>query len=959
MCIGRARSSRRAAALFACAAVLMAACGLAPAAWGAERYDPRLRFRTIRTAHFDIHAHQGEEALARRIAAIAERVRAASQATLGVPRGRVQVILVDQTDLANGWATPVPYDTIEITAAPPAIASVIGHTTDWLELVFVHEYTHILHLDRSRGFMQGVRRIFGRVPPAFPNAFLPLWQIEGLATFQESRTTGQGRLAAGDFRAIVDVAAANGRFEPIDRANGGITDWPGGHAPYAYGAYFHEFLADRYGAERLTQLADATSGRLPFFGAGAFKKVFGRSAPDLWNEFRASRGTRPAGSTDGRARRLTTHGFTVTAPRVSADGTIFYAVSNPHGFPALMRLSPAEEPVRVAWRALGSGTAVGAEWVVFDQVERARSVAIHSDLYAVRQDGGEVRRLTYGARAADPDLSPDERRIVCTVQATGRRALAIVDFRPGEAAVPRVIAGDRAADYEAPRWSPDGRRIAAARRHERAFELVLIDPESGDVQVLLRRTDGRMVTPAWTADGQSVLFAAAADGAPFNIYEIDVTTRAVEQITDAAGGAHFPALATDGTLVYVGYTVDGSDLFAIALNPADRAGSATRSEVHAGDPNPQQARPVMEDAGQISSLKPEAASSSGYNPLRTLLPTFWTPLIETDAGETVIGVGTAMTDALGRHGYAVDAGWNGRRARPDWQVSYAYDRWRPTLFASYSDDTDPVQDAVVRSRELFAGALWRFRRLRASDTLLAGFDAQTDTLICDGGCPVSDFRRDRRSLRAGWLHDTRRQFGYSISAEEGFALQTAVETSRDVFGSEGNAAAAIVDLRGFRRVLARHTVLAARIGAAASFGDDRARRVFSAAGAGPSHPVFDFGRDTIGLLRGFSPDAVVGTRAVAANVDLRVPIARLQRGLGTWPLFLHSIHAAGFVDAGHAWDAGPRASDIRTAIGVELAADLVVLHYVPLTVVAGTAWTRDPGADRRRVAFFARVGYAY
>src|SRR3954452_15600725 len=74
----------------------------------ATRYDPRLRFRTYRTAHFDIHAHQGEEALARRLTSIAERVRGRFEPTLGVLRGRVQVILVDQTDIANGWATPFP-----------------------------------------------------------------------------------------------------------------------------------------------------------------------------------------------------------------------------------------------------------------------------------------------------------------------------------------------------------------------------------------------------------------------------------------------------------------------------------------------------------------------------------------------------------------------------------------------------------------------------------------------------------------------------------------------------------------------------------------------------------------------------------------------------------------------------------------------------------------------------------
>ncbi|HET7698437.1 MAG TPA: hypothetical protein VFK57_22170 [Vicinamibacterales bacterium] len=948
MCIGRAAGSVRAALI----AAALAIAAMAPlSVHASERYDPRLRFRTIRTPHFDIHAHRGEEALARRLAAIAERVFEQSRTTLGVPRGRVQVILVDQNDVSNGWATPFPYDTIEIAAAAPPVSSLIGNTTDWLELVFIHEYTHILHLDRTRGFMQGVRRTFGRVPAAFPNGFLPVWQIEGLATFQESRTTGQGRVPAGDFRAIVDVAASQGRFEPIDRVSGGLTDWPGGHAPYAYGAYFHQFLADRYGAERLAQLADATSGRLPFFGAGAFKTVFGRSSSDLWKEFRGSR-TSPAPSrTDARARRLTHHGFTVTAPRAAPDGTIFYAVANPHGFPALMRLRPGGEPSRVAWRALGGRTSIGREWIVFDQVERVRSVAIYSDLYAVRTTGGGVERLTRGLRLADPDLSPDGGRIVATSQATGRRALVLLPFTPGASASPRTLVDDPEADYEAPRWSPDGRTIAAARRYKGAFDLVLVDPQSGGVHVLYSRDDARIATPSWAPDGQAVLFASADGTAPFQICWAD-RKGFITRLTDTVGGAHSPELAADGTLIYVGYTKDGSDLFSVAYDP--RAITRGQPEPWVGSGR-RTSDPAPQSAG-TATLEGGAADSFKYDPLRTLAPTYWTPVIETDAGETVIGAGTAMTDALGRHAYAASAGWS-TRARPDWSVSYAYDRWRPTIFASYSDDTDPVRLGAVRSRELFAGALLAFRRLRASDTFAAGFDAQTDTLTCDEPCAAIDPRRDLRSLRGGWLHDRRRQFGYSIGAEEGFALQVAGETSREALGSDGNASAAIVDLRGFQRVFTRHTVLAARIAAAASFGDNRARRLFSAAGAGPSYPVFDFGRDAIGLLRGVAPDDLVGTRAAVLNLDLRVPLARPQRGAGTWPIFLHTVHAAAFVDAGHAWDRRFRAADIRTSTGAEISADVVVLHYVPLTLTGGAAWTH--GAGRDRLAGFARIGYAF
>jgi hypothetical protein len=315
-----------------------------------------------------------------------------------------------------------------------------------------------------------------------------------------------------------------------------------------------------------------------------------------------------------------------------------------------------------------------------------------------------------------------------------------------------------------------------------------------------------------------------------------------------------------------------------------------------------------------------------------------------------------MTDALGRHAYAASAGWSSR-ARPDWTVAYAYDRWRPTLFASYTDDTDPVRGGFVRSRELFAGALLTLRRFRAADTFLGGFDAQTDVLSCQAPCIAIDPRRDLRSVRGGWLHDRRKQYGYSVSAEEGFALEIAAESSPAALGSDGTASAAIVDLRGFQRVFSRHTVLAARVAAAASFGDGRARRVFSAAGAGPSSPIFDFGRDSIGLLRGVAPEDLTGTRALAVNIDLRVPLARPQRGAGSWPLFLHTVHAAAFFDAGHAWDHRFRAADTRTSTGVELSADIVLLHYVPLTITGGTAWTRGGGPGR--ATGFGRIGYAF
>jgi hypothetical protein len=318
-----------------------------------------------------------------------------------------------------------------------------------------------------------------------------------------------------------------------------------------------------------------------------------------------------------------------------------------------------------------------------------------------------------------------------------------------------------------------------------------------------------------------------------------------------------------------------------------------------------------------------------------------------------------MYDALGRHTYTANASWSAARARPDWDVSYVYDRWRPTLFASYSDDTDPIRGGDLRARAALGGVLLPFRRIRWSETFMAAFDAENDTATPAAGFQFVDPRRVFRSIRGGWVHDSRRQFGYSISAEEGVAVEAAAETSRTAFGSDADGGAAILDARAFHRLFGAHTVLAARVGMAGSWGPEGDRRIFSAAGPGPSVLAFDFGRDTIGLLRGFNPEDVVGSRTAVANLDLRFPIWRIERGPGTLPAFLRTLHAAVFADAGNAWESQFRTADIRTSVGAELSLDTTLVHYFPFTFAGGLARTRDPVADVSRAAVFGRVGYAF
>ena len=105
--------------------------------------------------------------------------------------------------------------------------------------------------------------------------------------------------------------------------------------------------------------------------------------------------------------------------------------------------------------------------------------------------------------------------------------------------------------------------------------------------------------------------------------------------------------------------------------------------------------------------------------------------------------------------------------------------------------------------------------------------------------------------------------------------------------------------------------------------------------------MLDYGHEAISLLRGFPTDTFAGSHIALLNADYRWPLARPQRGAGTWPLFLHTVHAAIFGDAGHAWSRAFAARDIKTAAGAELSFDLIAGYSVPLTAALGAAWGHD------------------
>lgn len=183
---------------------------------------------------------------------------------------------------------------------------------------------------------------------------------------------------------------------------------------------------------------------------------------------------------------------------------------------------------------------------------------------------------------------------------------------------------------------------------------------------------------------------------------------------------------------------------------------------------------------------------------------------------------------------------------------------------------------------------------------------------------------------------------------------------RRSFGSAGDADAFTADVRAYSPAGPRRGTVAVRAAGAISRGDDAVSRLFRAGGSGPLETGLPFGTDDLGLLRGFARDEAVGTRLALVNADVRWRLARVERGWGTTPIFVRWLHAAVFVDAGHAWSARFSSQDLKVSIGGELSVDAVVGYYLPVTVTIGTAWRRDGGtAGEDGAAVFLRFGRAF
>ena len=323
-------------------AALVAALLFTAARAISAQLPPDEHWRTLHTRHFRVHFTPALEEEARRAAVNAERAYTELSTELVPPRGTIDLVISDNVDFVNGYATPFPSNRIVLYAHPPTEASGLRSYEDWNALVVTHELTHIFHLDRSRGIWRFGQAIFGRNALLFPNLYEPRWVLEGLAVYFESRLTGLGRLESSEHYMIARAAAIANRVPTLQELSPGTSRFPGGEVIYVYGSLLFDYLSRTRGPGSIREFVErGAKTPLPFILTLTSRSAFGMSFQTAWRQWRDSlvREMRSSREPMPGWRQLTSAGRVVQSPRWLGDTALIYAGDKAREMPAAYEVS--------------------------------------------------------------------------------------------------------------------------------------------------------------------------------------------------------------------------------------------------------------------------------------------------------------------------------------------------------------------------------------------------------------------------------------------------------------------------------------------------------------------------------------------------------------------------------------------------------------------------------------------
>lgn len=348
-----------------------------------------------------------------------------------------------------------------------------------------------------------------------------------------------------------------------------------------------------------------------------------------------------------------------------------------------------------------------------------------------------------------------------------------------------------------------------------------------------------------------------------------------------------------------------------------------------------------------------------YNPLWTIWPRSWSFNVTQDAFGNALGFEVAGSDVIERHLYALLAQFSLAKGYASFVGNYSYNRFWPSFGIGVNRligrrggvEIDGVRrDYIEENYGLgISMGLPVLRIPRHSVQINVGYnfnwfrdaDHNRPTTLPGMASPKLPEVGTLSGITLSASYASAQRFSESISAESGRVITLALRVDNDVLGSDYRSTqltwswAEFIDIPWFD-----DHVLALRYGGGIARGDFK-RRGFFFVGGFPQQDLINaiLQQTAIGgvYLRGYQPGAFFGDQFHLLNIEYRMPIWQIERGLSSLPIYFNYIHLATFVDVGHAFFGDFAPSNLKVGVGGEVLLEFVIGYFVPLTMRFGYA----------------------
>lgn len=934
--------------------------------------DGALVWRTIDTPHFQVHYPRGLEPVAFRTARLCEEAHRLLTPLMGhVPDRRVQVVVSDFGDSANGSATALPYPRVNVFAAPPSLDGNLNDYDDWLRLLVFHEYVHILQLDNVSGLPAFFNALFGRL--FAPNQALPSFVLEGEAVWAESLTSERGRIRSAVFRGVLRAQALAGRLHGMDAVVHAPQDWPGANVWYMYGGHFMDWIARNRGTEVIAKVHEAAADELiPFALNRSALEATGQTYTELFRAWQAdltarARAEKAALAAEGLTplRLLTTTGRVHRNPRFLPDGDLLALVGSDRKPSGIYRRRPGSALDTFEGMVFEThGTDVydlcgGGRALVYDEPNFLRGAYARNDLFTYDFGTRQRRRVTTAARIREPACAPDGSWAAAVQIVDGRTRLVRVDLTDG--AVTPLLDPGELNQVAFPTVSRDGRHVVVSRVSQReGRDLVALDLATGAVQPLTR-DEALELHPTFSHDGRWLLYASDRAGV-FDIYARAWPDGPTRRATRVVTGALDPALSPDGrTLTFRLITADGYDLAEADFDP----------EALLPVPPPADEPPIR--AAASAAPLPDR----DYDPLETLWPVAWSPAFSFSSAEDTasrLGIELEASDAASHHIFigsfagipeedaiSVSLNYAYRRLTPNFNLGFNHTTRTREQGAFFGSAPQPFRERVTRASTSLG---FPFSRSGHGASFGVGYgldlfspaenpDPVHEPRDASPRMPGEDTFAGSLTLSARYSHTD--SYVNAISTEQGRSVGVTARVRHPNLGGEVETAEIFFDYAEFVPLWWRH-VLALRLTTAFGRGPSDRRVLFSLSGPQERNVLIDaldgiiFGNN---MLRGYPSGTEVGDRYVLVTAEYRLPLLDFFGGPSSVPLFLRRLKLALFTDWGQANEGplDPNPLAYSKSVGAELITESTLGWRLPVSVRTGVAQGFDD-AGELQIYFF-------